>query len=91
MKLRSYICLAVVILLLFNGVYSYRAYCAPDTAAAPKRGAIEEKLEILMQTMEMIRRNHTDGDQLTEEQLLTDAIRGMTLSLDPFSVYMPPR
>ncbi len=93
MRLRRALYIAVAALLLLNGVYSYRAYCAPGKAGGGggQAASVEEKLEILMQVMEMIRRNHIDGDKITDEQLLTDAIRGMTASLDPFSEYMPPK
>ena len=93
MRLRRVLYIAVAVLLLLNGAYSYRAYCAPSKAGkgGSSQSSVEEKLEILMQVMEMIRRNHIDGDKITDEQLLTDAICGMTASLDPFSEYMPPK
>ena len=93
MRLRpALLYVAIAVLLLLNGAYSYRAYCAPAKAGRGGGSAsVEEKLEILMQVMEMIRRNHIDGDKISDEQLLTDAICGMTASLDPFSEYMPPK
>ena len=92
MRLRRALYIAVAVLLLLNGAYSYHAYCGPAKAGrADRQNSVEEKLEILMQVMEMIRRNHIDGDKISDEQLLTDAIRGMTASLDPFSEYMPAK
>jgi len=47
-----------------------------------------EKLEVFANVLAMVQRNYVDD--VTTEQLIDGAIRGMLTSLDPHSAYLPP-
>jgi carboxyl-terminal processing protease len=47
-----------------------------------------EKLEVFANVLAMVQRNYVD--EVTTEQLIDGAIRGMLTSLDPHSAYLPP-
>ncbi len=88
MKFRRYILVAVAVILMVNAAIGYHAYC--KDAKASDTTSVLENLDLMMQVMQLIRNNYVDAEQLSTNQLLEDAIAGMTSSLDPFSEYMPP-
>ena len=88
MKLRRILLLCLALLLIGNAVVGYRAYSKDAKATDTEK--VFDDLAIMMQVLQLIRTNYVDAGEVTSDQLLTDAIIGMTASLDPFSEYMPP-
>ena len=88
MKVRRVILVCLALLLLGNAVVGYRAYSKDAKAGDTEK--VFDDLAIMMQVLQLIRTNYVDAEQVSSDQLLTDAIIGMTASLDPFSEYMPP-
>ena len=87
MVMRRIISVATVILLGINLVVGFRIYARE--AAASETGKVLQNLDIMMQVLQKIRTEYVDADTLDDQRLITDAINGMTQSLDPFSVYLP--
>ena len=46
---------------------------------------------LLVQTMEMLRKNYVDGSKVTYKELFDHAMQGMLSALDPYSAYEAPR
>lgn len=46
---------------------------------------------LLVQTMEMLRKNYVDSGKVSYEELFNNAMRGMISALDPYSDYEAPR
>ena len=61
------------------------------TAADSESAANYRRAMLLVQTMEMLRKNYVDGKKVTYEELFNHAMRGMVSALDPYSDYEPPR
>ena len=74
---------------------------APQKKVAPPKSAVPPKEAetisnyqralLLVQTMEMLRKNYVDGKKVSYEELFNHAMRGMVSALDPYSDYEPPR
>ena len=67
----------------------------PKAAAVPPKEAETisnyQRALLLVQTMEMLRKNYIDGKKVSYEELFNHAMRGMVSALDPYSDYEPPR
>ena len=63
---------------------------AGKTAADSESAANYRRAMLLVQTMEMLRKNYVDGKKVTYEELFNHAMRGMVSALDPYSDYEPP-
>ena len=75
-------------LLLLNLVYGAKVYSESDansTANDP-----HANLDLFVNVLERIRRDYVDGGELTYEDLVHGALRGMIGMLDPHSEFMPP-
>ena len=74
---------------------------APQKKVAPPKSAVPlkeaetisnyQRALLLVQTMEMLRKNYVDGKKVSYEELFNHAMRGMVSALDPYSDYEPPR
>ncbi len=79
-------------LLLLNLVFGYRAFCDEQRAGQTNEDAtILQQLDMLINSLQLIRQNYVDGESVKTEDLLYGAINGLTSSLDPYSVFLPPQ
>ncbi len=79
---------AVLALLLLNLAIGAKVYSESDansTANDP-----HANLDLFVNVLERIRRDYVDGGELTYEDLVNGALRGMLGMLDPHSEFMPP-
>ena len=60
-------------------------------AADAENAANYQRALLLVQTMEMLRKNYVDGKKVSYEELFNHAMRGMVSALDPYSDYEVPR
>lgn len=77
------------IILTINLVVGFAVY----SNESPKNGGDEDvlaQIEIMMQVLQLIRKNYVDIDKVTTKELLQGALKGMTDKLDPHSVFLPP-
>lgn len=65
------------------GVYLYSAESGQKDSAYPS-------LELFSLVMEKVRREYVDGKDLTYQELVRNALRGMLSELDPHSEFMEP-
>ena len=66
----------------------------PQSAVPPKEAETISNYQralLLVQTMEMLRKNYVDGKKVSYEELFNHAMRGMVSALDPYSDYESPR
>ena len=67
---------------------------SPPSAVPPKEAETISNYQralLLVQTMEMLRKNYVDGKKVSYEELFNHAMRGMVSALDPYSDYESPR
>jgi carboxyl-terminal processing protease len=76
-------CALTVNLFIGAAVYLYAADSGQKDSAYPS-------LEIFSSVMERVRREYVDGKDLTYQQLVRNALKGMLSELDPHSEYMEP-
>jgi carboxyl-terminal processing protease len=60
------------------------------SAAKNKGDDVYAELELFSRVLERVRRDYVDGDQMTYEDLVHGALKGMLGSLDPYSEFMEP-
>lgn len=60
------------------------------SAAKNKGDDVYAELELFSRVLERVRRDYVDGDQMTYEELVHGALKGMLGSLDPHSEFMEP-
>ena len=60
------------------------------SAAKEKGDDAYAELELFSRVLERVRRDYVDGDQMTYEDLVHGALKGMLGSLDPHSEFMEP-
>ena len=61
------------------------------SAADAERRANFKRALLLVQTMEMLRKNYIEGEKVSYEELFNHAMRGMVSALDPYSNYELPK
>jgi len=61
----------------------------PAAAATDKQSQTYELLDLLGEVFERVRRDYVED--VSDEELIEAAVQGMLSSLDPHSVYLPPR
>lgn len=72
------------------GVRQPAAPAPAPSAAENERSANYQRALLLVQTMEMLRKNYIDGAKVSYEELFNHAMRGMVSALDPYSGYEAP-
>jgi len=70
-------------LVIGAGVYLY-------SAEPGRKDSAYQSLEIFSLVMERVRREYVDGQDLTYQELVRNALKGMLSELDPHSEYMEP-
>lgn len=78
----------VVVVLALNLALGARVYFS--TAAAAEKDSPYPNLELFSFVMEKVRRDYVDGTNLTYQQLVYGALRGMVDTLDPHSEFLEP-
>ncbi len=80
--------LIFVALLLGNLLLGFRVHCAE--AKAQDAENVLENIDMMMEVLQLIRKNYVDPDKVKTNELLRGAIAGMVMSLDPYSNFLPP-
>ena len=75
-------------LLLLNLAIGAKVYSESDANSAANDP--HANLDLFVNVLERIRQDYVDGDELTYEDLVHGALRGMIGMLDPHSEFMPP-
>ncbi len=78
----------VSVVLAINLALGAQVYLA--NAAAAEKDSPYPNLELFSYVMEKVRRDYVDGSNLTYQQLVHNALRGMVDSLDPHSEFLEP-
>jgi len=78
----------VVVVLALNLTLGARVYFS--SAAAAAKDSPYPNLELFTFVMEKVRRDYVDGTNLTYQQLVYGALRGMVDTLDPHSEFLDP-
>ncbi len=68
------------------GLWTYRKGAEEREHA----GRPAEKLGVMLEALRLIHRDYVDADNVTDNQLMENALRGMLSTLDPFSSYLSP-
>jgi len=76
----------VTLALLLNLAFGAKIYFS--TAAAAEKDSPYPNLELFSYVMEKVRRDYVDGTNLTYQELVYSALRGMVDSLDPHSEFL---
>ena len=88
MKLRTAFLSFLGALLLGNAIWCYCAYS--KEAEASNSTEVLDKLNLLIDVMQLLRENYVDEEAVTPDRLLENAIIGLAGELDPYTEYMPP-
>ena len=88
MKLRNAFLSFLGALLVGNAVWCYCAYSKETEDCKPSE--VLEKLDLLIDVMQVLRENYVDKEAVTPDRLLDNAIIGLASELDPYTEYMPP-
>jgi carboxyl-terminal processing protease len=78
----------VVIVLAVNLAVGARLYLS--SAAAAEKDSAYPNLELFSVVMEKVRKDYVDGQNLTYEDLVYGALKGMINTLDPHSEFLEP-
>lgn len=85
---RRLVYMAVVAVLGVNLLIGARLYSS--SAAAAEKDSAYPNLELFSYVMERIRKDYVDGQNLTYQELIYGALKGMVNTLDPHSEFMEP-
>ena len=88
MKISRHISIVFVLVLLVNLGIGFRVYS--KEAAADRSDQVLEQIDLLMEVLQLIRKNYVDADKVKADDLMHGAISGMVMSLDPYSNFLPP-
>jgi len=61
-----------------------------NSAQAAEKDSVYPSMELFSYVMERVRKDYVDGKNLTYQELVYGALKGMLSTLDPFTVYVPP-
>ncbi len=86
---RKFLYVLVTTLLVVNALVGARIYLS--TASAAEADEPYESLRIFTLVLERIRQEYVDGENLSYDELVKGALKGMLNTLDPHSEYMEPR
>ena len=78
----------VVVVLALNLAIGARLYLS--SAEAAERDSVYPNMELFAVVMEKIRRDYVDGKDLTYQELVYGALKGMVNTLDPHSEFLEP-
>jgi carboxyl-terminal processing protease len=79
----------VTVLLAVNALVGAKLYLS--TASAAESDDPYDSLRVFATVMERIRQEYVDGENLSYDDLVRGALKGMLNTLDPHSEYMEPR
>ncbi len=83
--------LIYTLLLACLGGYVFIGSQVFEASAAKEKGDdVYTELELFSRVLERVRRDYVDGEQMTYEQLVHGALKGMLGSLDPHSEFLEP-
>ncbi len=78
----------VVAVLLVNLAVGTRMYLT--TASAAEKDSVYPNIELFSYVMEKVRKDYVDGQELTYQDLVYGALKGMVGTLDPHSEFLDP-
>ena len=78
----------VTVLLAVNLLIGARVYT--QSAQAAQKDSAYPNLNLFSQVMEKVRRDYVDGQNLSYQELVYDALKGMIDKLDPHSEFLDP-
>ncbi len=76
------------VVLSFNLFVGAQVYL--DNAEAADKNDVYRNLELFSRVLERVRKEYVDGQNLTYQELIYGALRGMISTLDPHSEFMEP-
>lgn len=85
---RRLVYMMVVAILAVNLLVGARLYSS--SAGAAEKDSVYPNLELFSYVMERIRKDYVDGQNLTYQELIYGALKGMVNTLDPHSEFMEP-
>lgn len=88
MKITRHLPFVYIFLLIFNLGVGFRVYSSEAKATGSDQ--ILEHIDLLMEVLQLIRKNYVDADKVKADDLLLGAISGMVMDLDPYSSFLPP-
>ena len=88
MKFRTAFFSILAALLIGNAYWCFCAYS--EEAEASNSAAVLEKLNLLIDVMQVLRENYVDEEAVVPDRMLENAIMGLANDLDPYTEYMPP-
>lgn len=81
---------SVMVLLAVNLVVGTRTYLNSANAAEKERDLAYPNLELFSRVMERVRKDYVDGTNVTYQDLVYGALKGMISTLDPHSEFLEP-
>jgi len=88
MKISRRFSFVFILALLVNLGIGFRVYS--KEAAAEGSDRVLQQIDLLMEVLQLIRKNYVDADKVKVDDLMLGAISGMVMSLDPYSNFLPP-
>src|SRR5271154_3479745 len=85
---RRFVYSSITLLLVVNLVIGARLYVR--TAVAADKDSAYSSLRLFSYVLERVRKDYVDGKNLTYQELVYGALKGMINTLDPHSEFMPP-
>lgn len=85
---RRFIYSLVVVVLGVNLIVGARIYLS--SAVAAEKDSVYPNLELFSYVMEKVRKDYVDGQKLTYQDLVYNALKGMVTTLDPHSEFLDP-
>jgi carboxyl-terminal processing protease len=81
---------SVTLLLLVNLAVGTRLYITSAAAAEKEKDTAYPNLKLFSTVMERVRKDYVDGTNITYQELVYGALKGMINTLDPHSEFMEP-
>jgi carboxyl-terminal processing protease len=88
---RSFLYVLVIVVLVLNLALGAQIYFTAAGAQKDGREAEDAELQIFNQVLEQVHDEYVDGKDMTYEQLVHTALKGMVKQLDPHSEFLEPK
>lgn len=80
--------LPVALILILNLGIGFSVYCSEIDADGSAK--MLQQLDIFVEVLQLLRKNYVDEKQVSADELITGAIKGMVRGLDPYSAFLVP-
>ena len=88
MKISRHLSFVFILALLLNLGIGFRVYS--KEASSDGSDQVLRQIDLLMEELQLIRKNYVDADTVKVDNLMLGAITGMVMSLDPYSNFLLP-